>query len=117
MAKFVDVKIPGVGAARFARLQPWQLHRLQFELMFAGVTSVDDFDSRRCARLVQIVAVPTDSAVLLFPGGVGLELLQSRCNDQELRDLAAVAVTHNEVFGNEKDIVAVDRGATDNNRS
>ena len=47
MAKFVDVDIPGVGAARFARMQPWQLHRLQFELMFAGLKSVDDFDARR----------------------------------------------------------------------
>ena len=114
MPKFVDVDIPGVGAARFARLQPWQLHRLQFDLMFAGVTSVDDFAARRCARLVQTVAVPTDSAVLLFPGGVGLELLQSRCSGQELRELAAIAVTQNEVFLNAQDIVAADRGATDN---
>ena len=114
MPKFVDVDIPGVGAARFARLQPWQLHRLQFDLMFGGVKSVDDFDDRRCARLVQIVAVPTDSAVLLFPGGVGLELLQSRCSGEELRELAAVAVTQNEVFRNAQNIVAADRGATDN---
>ena len=114
MPKFVDVDIPGVGAARFARLQPWQLHRLQCDLRFAGVTAGDDFDDRRCARLVQIVAVPTDSAVLLFPGGVGLELLQSRCSGEELRELAAVAVTQNEVFRNAQDIVAADRGATDN---
>ena len=114
MPKFVDVDIPGVGAARFARLQPWQLHRLQFDLMFAGVTSVDDFDDRRCARLVQIVAVPNESSVLLFPGGVGLELLQSRCSGEELRELAAVAVTQNEVFRNAQNIVAADRGATDN---
>ena len=100
MPKFVDGDIPGVGAARFARMQPWQLHRLQFDLMFGGVKSVDDFDPRRCARLVQIVAVPTDSAVLLFPGGSGLEDLQSRCSSQELRDLAAIAVTQNEVFLN-----------------
>ena len=112
MAKFVDVDIPGVGAARFARLQAWQLHRLQFELMFAGLKSVDDFDARRCARLVQTVAVPTDSAVLLFPGGSGLEDLQSRCSGQELRELAAIAVTQNEVFRNAQDFGGAGRGAT-----
>ena len=38
MARFVDVNIPGVGPARFARLQPYQRHRLQFELRFAVLT-------------------------------------------------------------------------------
>ena len=106
MARFVDVNIPGVGPARFARLQPYQRHRLQFELRFAGITSVDGFDSRRAARLVQIAAVPLDSAILLFPGAPGLEILQTRCSGDELRQLAAVAIAQNEVFENAKDVGA-----------
>ena len=106
MARFVDVNIPGVGPARFARLQPYQRHRLQFELRFAGIESVDGFDCRRAARLVQIVAVPLDSGVLLFPGAPGLEILQTRCSGDELRQLAEVAIAQNEVFENAKDVGA-----------
>ena len=96
--RFRDVVIPGVGEARLAPLQPWQLHRLQFELRFGGVANVGQFDARRCARLVQVVAVPTDSAVLLFPGGQGLEDLQRHCTEDQLRELVAVICEQNGVF-------------------
>jgi hypothetical protein len=107
--KFVYVELPGFGAARFARLQPWQLHRLQFELKFAHIESVEQMDIRRCARLVQIVSVPTDSAALIYPGGPGLEVILSDCTGDELRGLAAIACTQNEVFGNAKDANRADR--------
>ena len=112
MPKFVDVELPGFGAARFARLQPWQRHRLQFELRFADIESVEQMDVRRCARLVQIVAVPKDSAVLIYPGGPGLEVVLSDCTGDELRELAAIACTQNEVFGNAKDANRADRRET-----
>ena len=115
MPKFVDVELPGYGAARFAKLQPWQRHRLQFELRFADIESVEQMDVRRCARLVQIVAVPVDSAVLIYPGGPGLEVVLSDCTGDELRKLAAIACTQNEVFNDAKDIDRADRRETNDN--
>ena len=104
MGAFADVTMPGAGPARLARLQPWQRHRLQFDLRFAGIESIDGFDARRCARLVQICAVPVGSAVLMFPGGPGLEKLRRQCSEPQLRELASIALDHNEVFEHAKNI-------------
>ena len=112
MPKFVDVELPEFGPARFARLQAWQLHRLQFELRFAGIESVEQMDDRRCARLVQIVAVPTDSAVLIYPGGPGLEVILGSFSVGELHGFAEIACEQNEVFGNAKDANRADRRET-----
>jgi len=53
---------------------------------------------------VQICAVPVGSAVLMFPGGPGLEKLRRQCSEPQLRELAVIALDHNEVFEHAENI-------------